>query len=125
MTLTTERPMSDEQRLKLWEFARDVERARSGTPNGSQFAAEDCAPSTDGAAFSTADDNADTDQDSWWQACAGLICLTVFIAGMAVAMALVVERPKPEPDCRMQFTPDVRYVEHCDYRDGRGYVEVE
>ena len=118
-------PPSDDPRIEDWDagierwrFHRDAMMTLHRQGSG------DCASSTDGAAFSTEDPHGHDDDEAWWQACIGLIGLIVFLIGTAVAMALVVDEPAPEPDCRMQFTNDVRYVEHCDFHDGRGYVEV-
>jgi hypothetical protein len=30
-----------------------------------------------------------------------------------------------QPECRQQWTPDARYVRHCDFHDGKGFVEDE
>ena len=55
----------------------------------------------------------------------GLIVLaTLAYLTIAVAAALLDPIEAPDTDCRMQFTNDVRYVKHCDFHDGRGYVEV-
>ena len=115
--LTTDRPLTNDQRHDLW-------RARRDNTCMAPTASDDCASSTDGAAFSTEDMNGHDDDESWWQACIGLIGLIVFLIGAGVAMALALDEPEPSPDCRMQFNNDVRYVEHCDHHDGRGYVEV-
>jgi len=124
MTLTTERPLTEDQRIDQWRFARDVERARRDNTCMAPTASDDYAPSTGGAAFSPEDRNPVDCEEAWWQACIGLIGLIVFLIGTAVAMALVVDEPAPDPDCRMQFNNAARYVEHCDFHDGRGYVEV-
>jgi len=125
MTLTTERPLTEDQRIDQWRFSRDVERARADNTREAPTGADDYAPSTGGAAFSTEDMNVVECEEAWWQACAGLVGLIVFLIGAGVAMALALDEPGPTPDCRMQFTPDARYVEHCDFHDGRGFVEVQ
>ena len=132
MTLTTERPLTEDQRIDQWRFARDVERARADNTREAPTGADDCASSTDGAAFSTEDRHVNDDPEAWWQACVGMIGLIIFCAGMIVAANWLAELPVPliaaaepqKPDCRQQWTDDVRYVEHCNFHDGRGYVEV-
>ena len=41
----------------------------------------------------------------------------------AVVGSLTVETPAPE--CRKQWTRDSRFVRHCDFHDGRGWIETK
>ena len=119
-------PPNDDPRIEDWDAGIDRWRFhRDAMMTLHRQGSGDCAPSHGGAAFSTEDMNVVECEESWWQACAGLVGLIVFLAGVGVAMALVLDEPAPDPDCRMQFNNAAQYVEHCDFHDGRGYVEVE
>lgn len=96
-------PLRPEQRLMLWRI-RTFYHANPQAPKRSIF--------------------------SW------VIAFFVNAAGLAIvtapplAIALVVSIALPpqeldrEPECRHQWTSDVRYVQHCNHHDGLGFVEV-
>jgi len=58
----------------------------------------------------------------------GLCLALVAVLSLADTLPDVIvgafETPAPEPECREQFTPDTRFVRHCNFHDGRGWVEA-
>lgn len=122
ITLSTHAPTNRFRRLS-WEarkarFSKALAEAaglqtRSGTGRASSDAAD---PSS---------------RPSGWevfvQCVAGstLAALFLLIAVVLMGFSEIASPEQPEPECRDQFTSDTRYVRHCNFHDGRGWIETK
>lgn len=91
--LTSERPLTNDDRYDLFRDRLTLHRQGSG----------DCAPSEGGAAFSVDDPHVVDDEESWWQACLGMIGLILFLAALIIVAAWLGDQiqaaPQPEERC--------------------------
>jgi hypothetical protein len=94
--MANETPLTNDQRHDLWRARRDNTRK-------APTASDDYAPSNGGAAFSPEDDNVIDCEESWWQACLGMIGLIVFLVALIVVAVFLADQiqaaPEPEERC--------------------------
>lgn len=54
-----------------------------------------------------------------------LAALFLLIAVVLMGFSEVAKSEHSGPECRDQFTSDTRYVRHCNFHDGRGWIETK
>jgi len=127
ITLSTHSPSNRFRRLawqaRLNRYSKALAEAaglqtRSGNTPTSSDAADHCAPSTGGAAFWI------TEALGGIGLCLALAAILSLAEALPDAIVGAFEVPAPEPECRKQFTPDTRFVRHCNFHDGRDWIET-